>query len=429
MIQPALAGAPAEPRFRLLLVDDNPANLLAVRDLLAPLGHEIVTVGSGRAALRALLADDCALILLDVQMPGMDGLETAALIRSRERSRSVPIVFLTGGSPSDDVMFRGYEVGAVDYLYKPIVPEVLLAKVRAFMEMARSRWELERQTVELGVLNADLVRARERAERASQVKSAFLANMSHELRTPLNAIMGFTQLLDAGNAGPVSDEQRELLGEVLVGSRYLVQLIDDVLDLAKVESGTFLLRPEPTDVREIAREVCEAMRPLAAAKGIRMAVRVASLPQLMLDVERLRQVLYNYVSNAVKFTSSGGRIEIRAAPVGADRVRIEVRDTGIGISAEDIPQLFNEFVQLDATATRRHKGTGLGLALTKRLLEIQGGSVGVTSRPGKGSVFYAVLPRVEVVAGPPFSVPAGDGRSERGVAARRARRRVDSSGG
>ena len=429
MSQPALAVEPAQPRFRILVVDDDPSNLMAMRALLAPLGHEIVTVESGPAALKALLAGDYALILLDIHMPGMDGLETATLIRSRERSRSVPIVFLTGSLQSDDVMFRGYEVGAVDYLYKPIVPQVLLAKARAFIELAQSRMELERRAVELEKVNAELVRARERAERASQVKSAFLANMSHELRTPLNAIMGFTQLLEAGHAGPVSDEQRGLLGEVLTSSRHLVQLINDILDLAKVESGTFSLHPEPTDVGEVAREVCDAMRPLAEGKGIRLAVRVASLPLVLLDPERLRQVLLNYASNAVKFTQSGGRIEIRAAPAGTDRLRLEVRDTGIGIAAEDIPQLFNEFVQLDASATRSHKGTGLGLALTKRLVETQGGSVGVTSRLGKGSVFYALLPRVGPADEPPSDTPARKGRDSPGRQDRRAREGAGDGGG
>lgn len=421
MIQPARAVEPARQRFRILAVDDDPSSLMAMRALLAPLGHEIVTVESGPAALKALLAGDYALILLDIHMPGMDGLETAALIRSRDRSRSVPIAFLTGSLQSDDVMFRGYEVGAIDYLHKPVVPQVLLAKVRAFMELAQSRMELERRAVELEALNEELVRARERAERASQVKSAFLANMSHELRTPLNAIMGFTQLLETGNAGPVSAEQRELLGEVLTSSRHLVQLINDILDLAKVESGTFSLRPEPTDVGEVAREVCDAMRPLAEVKGIRLSIRVASLPLVLLDPERLRQVLLNYASNAVKFTPSGGRIEIRVALAGADHLRLEVRDTGIGIATEDIPKLFSEFVQLDAGATRGHKGTGLGLALTKRLVEAQNGSVGVTSRPGRGSIFYALLPRVEVADGPPPEAPA------RRV--RRAREGLGSGGG
>jgi signal transduction histidine kinase len=220
--------------------------------------------------------------------------------------------------------------------------------------------------------------------------------MSHELRTPLNAILGFAELMHDGKVGPVSDVHREYLGDILDSSRHLLQLINDVLDLAKVESGTMTFRPEPVDLDRLVREVRDVVGSLASRKAIALETEIDSRLgplEVAVDPARLKQVLYNYLSNALKFTPDGGRVAIRVARCGDAEFRVEVEDSGDGIRPEDAPRLFVEFQQLDASPAKRHQGTGLGLALTRRIVEAQGGKVGFSSVPGRGSVFFAVLPR------------------------------------
>jgi protein-histidine pros-kinase len=242
---------------------------------------------------------------------------------------------------------------------------------------------------------------REALELQSRMKSEFLANMSHELRTPLNAIIGFTKLMIHGKVGPVAPEHHEYLEDILDSSNHLLQLINDILDLAKVEAGRMEFHPEPIDLTRVATEVRDIVRALASARQIRIETDIdASLGGIHLDSGKLKQVLYNYVSNALKFTSEGGRVSIRARAEGADAFRLEVEDTGIGIRLQDVPKLFSEFHQLDSGAAKKYQGTGLGLALTRRIVEAQGGSVGVHSEIGVGSTFHVVLPRVPVIAPP-----------------------------
>jgi PAS domain S-box-containing protein len=234
-------------------------------------------------------------------------------------------------------------------------------------------------------------------QEASRLKSEFLANMSHELRTPLNAIIGFAEIVHDEKVGPLEPEQKEYLGDILTSSRHLLQLINDVLDLSKIEAGKMEFRPERVDPAKVVVEIRDMLRSLAATKRVTVTVEAAgALDEVFIDPAKLKQVLYNYLSNALKFTPEGGRVTVRVASEGADAFRLEVEDTGIGIRPEDIGRLFVEFQQLDATTAKKYPGTGLGLALTKRIVEAQGGQVGVRSRPGEGSVFFAVLPRTTV---------------------------------
>jgi signal transduction histidine kinase/DNA-binding response OmpR family regulator len=230
---------------------------------------------------------------------------------------------------------------------------------------------------------------------ASRLKNQFLANMSHELRTPLNAVIGFADLLRTGSVPPDSPKHYEFLGHIGSSGRHLLQLINDVLDLSKVESGTFEFFPEPVDLPALVHEATDVLHASLLRKSITLQTRIdPELTGLVLDASRLKQALYNYLSNAVKFTPAGGRIAVRAMPEGPARFRVEVEDSGIGIAAQDLPRLFTDFLQLDAGYDKRHEGTGLGLALTRRLVQAQGGSVGVRSQPGVGSVFHLVLDRV-----------------------------------
>jgi signal transduction histidine kinase len=233
------------------------------------------------------------------------------------------------------------------------------------------------------------------ARQANQLKSEFLAHMSHELRTPLNGIIGFSELMYDGAAGPISDEQKDYLGDVLASARHLLGLINDVLDLAKVEAGQMTFYAEEVNLGKLVGEVRDILRPLAAEKRIRMEMAVdPTLGEVRIDPSKFKQVLYNYLSNALKFTFDEGRVMARIGPEGEEAFLLEVEDSGIGIQPEDRERLFVEFQQLAPHFSKLRQGTGLGLALTKRIVETQGGRVGVRSIPGQGSIFFAVLPRV-----------------------------------
>jgi PAS domain S-box-containing protein len=239
-----------------------------------------------------------------------------------------------------------------------------------------------------------------RMQDAARLQSQFLANMSHELRTPLNAIVGFAELMHGGAVGTLEAQQREFIGDILTSSRHLLALINDVLDLAKVESGMLVIVPEEVELAQMIDEVRDIVRALASGRKIEIDVQIApDLGNVIVDPAKFKQILYNYVSNALKFTPEGGRVTIRAALVG-DAFKVEVEDTGIGIALEDLRHLFVAFVQLDGGTTKRYPGTGLGLALSKRLAEAHGGRVGVHSVRHVGSTFWVELPRR------PFAVAA-----------------------
>jgi PAS domain S-box-containing protein len=248
---------------------------------------------------------------------------------------------------------------------------------------------------ELTCMNQELAEQNRRVEEANRLKSQFLANMSHELRTPLNAIIGFSEIMHDEKVGRISEDHKEFLGDILTSAKHLLQLINDVLDLAKIESGKMHFDPEPVQLNRIVNEVRDVLRTMASRKDIGVAIEVdPSLDNIVADASKLKQVLYNYLSNALKFTPDGGHVTVRAMPEGPAHYRLEVEDTGIGVEPENLDRLFTEFRQLDTGASKQYQGTGLGLALTKRIVEAQGGSVDVASIPGHGSTFSAVLPRI-----------------------------------
>ncbi len=257
--------------------------------------------------------------------------------------------------------------------------------------------------------NEELEEQNRRVQEANRLKSEFLANMSHELRTPLNSIIGFSEMIFDGKAGPTTPNQHEFLGDILSSGRHLLQLINYVLDLAKVESGRMDFQPEPVNLNSIVREVCDTLRSLAATKQIEIATEIdQSLSEIVVDPAKLKQLLYNYLSNALKFTPDAGRVTVRIKAEGTEHFLIEVEDTGISISEEDIGRLFVEFQQLDASTAKKYQGTGLGLALTKRIVEAQGGKVGVRARStsGPGSTFWARLARRHEFPKPDEEPPA-----------------------
>jgi PAS domain S-box-containing protein len=285
--------------------------------------------------------------------------------------------------------------GSCKWLVGCVSPALDQGVVFAAVTDVTERKQLEEQ---LRAQNLILEERSRRVEEASRMKSEFVANMSHELRSPLNGIIGFSELLYDGKLGVLEPRSREYVGRIHTSASHLLQLINGVLDLSKVEAGRLEFCPERLSVSRIVQEVTGTLGALAASKQTQIETEIeAGVDEVTIDPGRLRQVLYNYLSNALKFTGEKGRIAVRAKSENATEFRLEVSDTGPGISEKDISQLFIKFHQLDATTAKRFQGTGLGLALTKRIVEAQGGRVGVTSRLGEGSTFFAILPRVPVV--------------------------------
>jgi PAS domain S-box-containing protein len=261
------------------------------------------------------------------------------------------------------------------------------------MAAVRDITDRKLQEEEIRQKNRELEEQNLRVQEANRMKSEFLANMSHELRTPLNGIIGFTEFMMDEKPGPLNEKQHEYLTDVLNSSQHLLQLINDVLDLAKIEAGKMELFPETFSVREATEEVCSILAPLAKKKNIAIATDLSTEADIVtLDQQKFKQMLYNLLSNAVKFTDQDGEIRIVTQPYD-NKIRVKVVDTGIGIKQEDFSRLFTEFHQLDSSLARRYEGTGLGLALTKKIIEYQQGSIGVESEAGHGSTFTVLLPR------------------------------------
>jgi signal transduction histidine kinase len=248
--------------------------------------------------------------------------------------------------------------------------------------------QLQAAYVELHDKNIEL-------QNAAEVRDLFLANMSHELRTPLNGIIGFAEFLVDGKPGMINPKQKEYLQDILNSGRHLLQLISDILDLTKVGSGKMGLYPERFSIRKAIEEACALSQPVALQKAIQINVNVApKLGEVTIDQQKFKQILYNLLSNAIKFNRNGGQVEVLAEPGDTNRFKLVVHDTGIGIKSEDLTRLFNQFQQLESHISRHYEGTGLGLALTRKLVELHGGNISVESEFGKGSDFTVVLPLV-----------------------------------
>ncbi len=395
----------------ILVVDDTPDNLVLMSRLLTE-EYRVKVASSGEKALRIASSESPpSLILLDIMMPGLDGYAVCERLKRDPKTANIPVIFLTAKSDVEDEK-RGLELGAVDYITKPISPPIVMARVRnhlalqAMTDSLRDQNEyLEREVArrmseqmairEIAAQNLQL-------EAASRMKSEFLANMSHELRTPLNAIIGFSEVLRDGLAGELEPRQKEYANEIVVSGSHLLALINDILDLSKVEAGKMTLTLEPLDVAMLIQASLQVVRETAMAQRQRLSVLVAEgLGEVWLDGRKCKQILYNLLSNAVKFTPDGGdvrvearRVSRKASPDGQAGPYLElmVQDSGIGISATDLARLFEPFTQIDSTLARRYQGTGLGLAMVKRLAELHGGTIALRSAPGEGSTFTVWLP-------------------------------------
>lgn len=364
----------------ILLVDDKEENLLALEAILKGPGIRFTKAYSGREALRCVLRQEFSLILLDVQMPDVDGFETAKLIQQRERSRNTPIIFLTGTESAPTQAQIGYSYGAVDYMLKPLSPEILRSKVAVFVELYRKSRILERQSQEL--------------MQANKLKGEFLANMSHEIRTPMSGVIGLAELLLKTKLDP---EQQDLAALIRDSGLALLTIINDILDFSKIEAGKLNLDLHDFELYSIVDGTIELLHNAASEKGIYLKTEIdPAIPDVLRgDSIRIRQVLINLLSNAIKFTSRGG-ISLKVSLVKQNpntvTVSLSVTDTGIGLSDRDKQLLFRPFTQVDGATTRRYGGTGLGLSISKRLVDMMGGTIEVESTLGKGSTFTFIVP-------------------------------------
>ena len=382
-------------RPRILLVDDTPANLLAFANALEEeFAFQVVT--SGADALEIVKRTPPDLIVLDVMMPEMDGFEACRRFKADPRLAEIPVIFVTALSDIKSHVV-GLELGAEDFLTKPINIEIARQRIKTLLERDYYRRQLraQRDSLEEQVeqRTVEYRTAKIEAENANRAKSEFLANMSHEIRTPMNAIIGMTHLLRRE-----LDDARALdrVDKISAAANHLLNIINDILDLSKIEAGKLSLENSDFNVERVVENACALLQEKAEAKGLELVIELRGVPP-MLHGDRLRlgQILLNFVGNAIKFTESG-TITIRGWIAGASDsgilLHLAVADTGIGLSAEQKERLFNAFEQADASTTRRYGGTGLGLTINRRLVDLMGGRIGVDSEPGHGSTFWVEVP-------------------------------------
>jgi signal transduction histidine kinase len=417
----------------ILLVYDQPARLVVYETILATLGQNLIAARSGAEALEQLMRAEFAVILLDVNMPGMDGFETAAMIHGHPRYERTPIIFVAGVHDSEFDRLKGYRLGAVDYVSIPVVPEILRSKVAVLVELHAQRKELQRLNASLAEANARLElanstlqaqRSRELEEFNRQLlegdrrKDEFLAILAHELRNPLAPIRYAVELMTRAMTDPSALVwSRDVIDRQVL---YLTELVDDLLDISRITRGTITLSRERLDVNSIVSRALEAIEPAVVEHRHQLAVTRPSEPVFVEgDLTRLVQVLGNLLSNAVKYTSPGGRIDLEVKRVGGEVV-FQVRDRGAGIAAESVPKLFMLFSRLPGGSSGHQGGLGVGLALVHRLVEMHGGTVAAHSEGvGKGSQFTVRLP----IAAEPQAAPCAAGAAA-SPEARAARRRV-----
>jgi signal transduction histidine kinase len=380
----------SDDRANILLVDDRDDKLLALQTILADLGQNLVLARSGEEALRLLLQREFAVIVLDVNMPGMDGFETAVLVRQRKNSELTPIIFISAVNYSEIHLVRGYSLGAVDYILAPIVPEILRAKVSFFVDLYKKTEQLKLQAeIQTRLVRAET--ARQEAETANSAKDRFLAMLSHELRMPLTPILFSASMLSKDERLP--EYARKELESIAHNIQVEARLIEDLLDVARITEGKLKLTLDSADIRALIDSALSICAENLSAKNLSVHREFeAGDPLLLADSVRLNQVLWNLIQNAVKFTPPYGEVKVRVTNPEKGWLRVEVIDTGIGIGREVLPRIFDPFEQVEP---RRSGGLGLGLAISKAIVELHGGKITANSEGSQlGSTFVVELPTI-----------------------------------
>ena len=399
---------------KILVVDDTPSNVKALRMRLSPEGYEVLEASDGLQALERVAQEKPDLVLLDVMMPGLNGFEVCRRVKSQPDTQFIPVVLVTALTDRESKV-TGIEAGADDFINKPLDPDELRARVKSLLRTKSLHDELQRGYEELRRLTEDLKAANRQVQEATRRKSQFLANMSHELRTPMNAILGFTDLVLRRSGDALPDQQRDNLMKVKLSADHLLNLINDLLDLSKIEAGRVDIISASFHVKRLIANCCATVSPLVKP-GVTLNYEVADdVGEAHTDEARLRQIIINLLSNALKFTEQG-EVKVRVArPPTADSrpppsipgppssvvgrpsedgfLEIAVSDTGICIPPEALGYIFEEFRQVEGSP-QQQKGTGLGLSITKKLTELLGGTIEVTSEVGRGSKFTVRIPAV-----------------------------------
>ncbi|WP_150305387.1 hybrid sensor histidine kinase/response regulator [Pseudomonas saliphila] len=385
---------------KFLLVDDLPENLLSLEALLRRDGLMLLMATSGDEALELLLDHDVALALIDVQMPGLNGFELAELMRGNERTRRIPIIFVTAGTHSAERRFQGYEAGAVDFIQKPIEPDILRSKTDVFFELFLQRQLIAEQR--------DLVQTQAEALlRSDKRKDEFLAVLAHELRNPLAALNSGLELLVRKPDEPQAGRVRALMKAQM---SHLVRLVDDLLDASRVTQGKIELRAAVCDLREAVWAAVDMAKPGIEAQDHTLSVNVPDHPvELLADQVRITQCIANLLNNAAKYTPRAGRIDVTLDSTPTTS-RITVTDNGLGLTLDASAAIFRMFEQVEDHLRHAHGGLGIGLALVKQLVELHGGTISVTSEgPNQGSAFTLELPKVVTRSAAPIKPGAVHG--------------------
>ncbi len=379
----------AEAPINILIVDDEPRNLTVLELVLNDPGYRLVRAASADEALLALVAEEFALLILDVRMPGMTGFELAQMIKDRKKTAHIPIIFLTAFYNEDQHVLEGYGSGAVDYLHKPINPAILRSKVAVFAQLHRMHRENAEANRALVAEIAERARAEDRLRETVQELEAFSYSIAHDMRAPLRSMQGFSEILESEHAAQLNSEGREFLRRISSAAQRMDALILDILNYSKAGNGDLELRS--VDVGRMIREIASTYPTLQPERADILVP--PDLPPVLANEAALTQIVSNLLGNAVKFVAPGVRpsVRVRAEAINGAHVRLWFEDNGIGIPERFQPRLFKIFSRLQRRED--YEGTGIGLAIVRKAAERMNGTVGVESAEGVGSRFWVQLPR------------------------------------
>ncbi|MCA5006804.1 response regulator [Sphingobacterium bovistauri] len=381
-------------KINLLILDDKEENIISLEALLGDIENiNIISTTDPNEALKLCWKNDIYIALVDVQMPDINGFEFVSLLKANPKTSHIIAIMVTAISKEDKYLIKGLQSGAVDYLYKPLNPEITIAKVNAFVKQVIIQEEIIQKNAELEQSKLALIASNKEAEHARKSKEIFLANMSHEIRTPINGIMGIMHML---KNSPLNSEQMDWVKRLDTASNSLLMIINDILDISKIDSGMMKIEYESFNLRDLIEETTNIFRIKAENKNLLLDVIIGdNLPQIVrFDALRLQQILTNFISNALKFTQEGKiefYIDKLSQKENVNRIQFAVKDTGIGIKPESVDKIFQEFEQGDDRITKKFGGTGLGLAIVKKLAKLLNGEVLAESNFGEGSTFSFIV--------------------------------------